>query len=261
MRDINCECTPGQNNEIHYNDYGQLHTKMNFIFGYYEKNGLLKSIFDTKSNKTMNTFIYKDEKLIFQLKPHEIIQYYYYQEKIIATHSNITGYTKLYYDINNHIFAMKTNHTIYYIATDLNGTPISIFNVENIEMKKIQRTAFGFILEDTNPNFIVPIGYFSGIEIPESGIVILGNKPYDSHIGQWMTPQLEFIKNPKNLTNIFQIHSYRFKNNDPFSQDINYMDTYEDWLRIHLIKPPQDYFKRPSVFTQIGKYCQLSNFS
>ena len=71
--------------------------------------------------------------------------------------------------------------------------------------------------------------------------------------GQWMTPKLDFVKNPQNLSDdLFQIHAYRFKNNDPFSQPNNYMDTFEDWLRLNLIKPPKDYLDgQHSIFTQI----------
>ena len=69
-----------------------------------------------------------------------------------------------------------------------------------------------------------------------------------------MTPKLDFVKNPQNWSDdLFQIHAYRFKNNDPFSRPINYMDTFEDWLRLNLIKPPKDYFLdgKDSIFTQI----------
>jgi hypothetical protein len=52
-----------------------------------------------------------------------------------------------------------------------------------------------------------------GIEVEHSnaGIVILeGNKAYDSHSNQWMTPQLDFISTEADLwTDVTKIHTYR----------------------------------------------------
>ena len=160
---------------------------MGYIFQYYS-NGFLKSIINEDKNETMHHFMYKNNQLILHMKPNtnEILKYYYIDNKIMATYSNDTGlFSKFYYDDNNHIFAMKTNQTNYYITTDLNGTPTSIFNTKTISVRNIRRTAFGLILEDSNPDFdLLPIGYFGGIEIPECGIVLLDNRPYDNHLGK-----------------------------------------------------------------------------
>ena len=160
---------------------------MGYIFQYYS-NGFLKSIINEDKNENMHHFMYKNNQLILHMKPNtnEKLQYYYYMDnKIMATYSNDTGlFSKFYYDDNNHIFAMKTNQT-YYITTDLNGTPTSVFNAKTISVRNIRRTAFGFILEDSNPDFdLLPIGYFGGIEIPECGVVLLDNRPYDNHLGK-----------------------------------------------------------------------------
>ena len=66
-----------------------------------------------------------------------------------------------------------------------------------------------------------------------------------------MTPNLDFVEKSNSWNDIFQIHSYRFKQNDPFGQPTKYMDTFDDWLKLHLIKPPGDYFEDSSIFTQI----------
>ena len=82
-------------------------------------------------------------------------------------------------------------------------------------------------------------------------VSLLDSRPYDHHIGQWMTPNLDFIENSNFWSDIFQIHSYRFKQNDPFGQPTKYMDTFDDWLKLHLMKPPADYFEDKSIFSQI----------
>ena len=173
----------GQGNQILYNENGQLIRKMGYDFQYYS-NGFLKSIIYEKTNQTIHHFMYKNNQLILHMKPNEILKYYYHMDKIMATYSNDTGlFSKFYYDDNNHVFAMKTNQTTYYITTDLNGTPTSVFNTKTIAVRTIRRTAFGLILEDSNPDFDLPIGYFGGIEIPECGIILLDNRPYDNHLG------------------------------------------------------------------------------
>ena len=164
---------------------------MGYIFQYYS-NGFLKSIINEDKNETMHHFMYKNNQLILHMKPNnEILKYYYHMDnKIMATYSNDTGlFSKFYYDDNNHIFAMKTNQTTYYITTDLNGTPTSVFNTKTIPVRNIRRTAFGLILEDSNPDFdLLPIGYFGGIEIPECGVILLDNRPYDNHLGNIWDP-------------------------------------------------------------------------
>ena len=82
-------------------------------------------------------------------------------------------------------------------------------------------------------------------------IPYIDSRPYDYHIGQWMTPNLEFIENSNSWSDVFQIHSYRFKQNDPFGQPTKHMDTFNDWLKLHLIKPPGEYFEDESIFSQI----------
>ena len=51
-----------------------------------------------------------------------------------------------------------------------------------------------------------------GIELENSGTVMLGSgftQPYDSHIVQWIVPQLEYLNNPGTFKDVAQIHAYR----------------------------------------------------
>ena len=82
-------------------------------------------------------------------------------------------FTKFYYDLNNHLFAMERNATNYFIATDLNGSPITIFDEDQNIVKSMHRTAFGFILEDSNSNFDLPFGFHGSVEIKDIGISII----------------------------------------------------------------------------------------
>ena len=70
----------------------------------------------------------------------EVIQYFYGNSEktfqISAIFSTRHGWTKLYYDDNDRIFAMSQRNTntssltepLYYIITDLTGTPTHVLN-------------------------------------------------------------------------------------------------------------------------------------
>ena len=54
------------------------------------------------------------------------------------------------------------------------------------------------------------MGFQGGIEDPESGVVIVqGNKPYDSHLGQWMVPQIQNVLGPELQTDPSTVFIYR----------------------------------------------------
>ena len=66
-----------------------------------------------------------------------------------------------------------------------------------------------------DPNWI-PFGFQGGIEDPEFGVVILDGKPYDTHLGQWMVPQVERVLD-QDFEDTAVLHLYRFANNDPIN--------------------------------------------
>jgi len=108
------------------------------------------------------------------------------------------------------------------IATDLVGTPRILLRSDGQILTQPFRTPFGALIEkplQDDPNWI-PFGFQGGIEDPESGVVILDGKPYDSHLGQWMVPLLERVLDPS-FEDPTSIHLYRFANNDPINPGTN----------------------------------------
>jgi hypothetical protein len=112
------------------------------------------------------------------------------------------------------------------------------------------RTPFGALIEQPlkgDPVWI-PAGFQGGIEDPESGVVILeGDKPYDSILGQWMVPRVERILDP-GFEDPDTVQLYRFSNNDPLNPEqltrgFSYMNSLDDWLNAFGIDPPSAYLK------------------
>lgn len=202
----------------------------------------------------MDEFIYdQNDNLIVHVKPgQEITAFFYDDSKVVQTFSNQSGWSRLHYDSNGHIYAIDAKNETFFIASDIAGSPMAMFLSNGSLAMQLEQTPFGLILDgDSN----LPIGYQGGIPIPEAGIVIFkGNKVYDTHLGQWMIPDLSFIQDvhSKSWTDINSIHAYRFKNNDPLNSKVtSYMDKYEDWLRALSIQTPLDLVKSPSIFTQV----------
>ena len=160
---------------------------------------------------------------------------------------------------------------LMYVATDLVGTPRMILNSVGEIISQPLRTPFGALIEQPvkDDPASIPIGFQGGIEDPESGIVILeGNKPYDSQLGQWMIPRLEKVLDP-NFVDPSSVFLYRFCNNDPINsedltRDFSYMDKLDDWLSLFGIDPPTKYLNNlglPETANLFGRTEIESRFS
>ena len=158
------------------------------------------------------TLTYPSSKTITYTKAGEIIRYIFNEkDQIEEVYSNRTSNYFLLYDPNGQIFAIRKNsNKTYFIASDYNGTPIEIFDEFGVSQNRIQRSQSGLILNEINPEFYLPIGFHGEFEI--HGIVLFKKRrPYDTHLNQWMTPDLdEIIKNPENWKDITKIHPYRY---------------------------------------------------
>ena len=90
---------------------------------------------------------------------------------------------------------------------------------------------FGTVLEDTNEDLITCVGFHGGVDFQETGIVLIRSRPYDSILRTWMGPRMENIINYPGNTDVSEIHTYRFNNNDPINRNTkNYLNTLADWL-------------------------------
>lgn len=140
---------------------------------------------------------------------------------------------RLLYDQRDFLTCIETEDQRFYVATDHNGSPLVVFDVNGEIIKEIKRSPFGKIVKDTNPGFYVPVDFQGGIFDYNTNLVYLENRLYDPVVGQWMTPSWEHLATKLSLpTDIF---IYRFRNNDPINRDQNvpYMTNVASWLRLY----------------------------
>ncbi|KFB41453.1 AGAP011034-PA-like protein [Anopheles sinensis] len=167
-----------------------------------------------------------------------VTQYFYANlnapELITHIHYPKAGRTsRLLYDDRHMLIAIETGEQRYYVATDQNGSPIALFDVGGAIVKEIRRTPFGKIVKDTNPTLFVPIDFHGGLLDPNTRLVYMERRLYDTGVGQWMTPAWEQLATEmRHPTDVF---IYRFHNNDPVNRrepEGNYMNDLRSWLKL-----------------------------
>ncbi|XP_053599980.1 teneurin-m isoform X3 [Plodia interpunctella] len=174
---------------------------------------------------------WKDDK-------NNITQFFYANPQtpnlITHMHSPKTEKTvRFLYDQRDFLTGIETDELRYYVATDHNGSPLVVFDVNGEIIKEIKRSPFGKIVKDSNPGFYLPVDFHGGIFDYNTNLIYLENRLYDPMVGQWMTPSWEHLATKLSLpTDIF---IYRFKNNDPINrnQNVPYMTNLGSWLQLY----------------------------
>ncbi|KAG6464106.1 hypothetical protein O3G_MSEX014276 [Manduca sexta] len=141
--------------------------------------------------------------------------------------------TRFLYDQRDFLTCIETEDQRFYVATDHNGSPLVVFDVNGEIIKELKRSPFGKIIKDTNPGFYVPVDFHGGIFDYNTNLVYVENRLYDPVVGQWMTPSWEHLATKLSLpTDIF---TYRFRNNDPINknQNVPYMTSLASWLQLY----------------------------
>ncbi|XP_075234226.1 teneurin transmembrane protein Ten-m isoform X2 [Lycorma delicatula] len=209
--------------KLRYNERGQLShatERDRFTAWYrYDDRGRLLAMQDALGNTTQ--LLYAD--------PHT-------PDLVTHLHYPKTGRTFRYlYNEKGTLVAVETSEQRFYVASDQNGSPLSLFDTNGNIIKEIRRTPFGRIIRDSNPDFFLPVDYQGGIQDPQTGLLYLHKRWYDPSVGQWMTPDWERLANE--LTAPTDVFIYRFQNNDPInppkSQVINYMTDLKSWLELY----------------------------
>uniref|UniRef100_T1GEJ9 Uncharacterized protein n=1 Tax=Megaselia scalaris TaxID=36166 RepID=T1GEJ9_MEGSC len=190
-------------------------------------------------DRFQNWYYYDDrDRLVAKHHNTGNITHFYYANPTapkLLTHMHIpkTGQTyRYYYDDRNILVAIEDGDQRFYVATDQNGSPLALFDVNGAVVKEIKRTPFGKVIKDTNPDFYVPIGFHGGLVDPHTKLVYMENRLYDPSVGQWMTPQWDTLVTEMSLpTDVF---IYRFHNNDPVNlkEPMKYMIDLESWMKL-----------------------------
>lgn len=140
--------------------------------------------------------------------------------------------TRFLYDDRDILVAVESGDHRFFAATDQNGSPLAIFDINGTIVKEIRRTPFGKIIKDTNPDFYLPIDFHGGLSDPGTKLIYMENRLYDPTVGQWMTPSWEHLATKMSLpTDVF---IYRFHNNDPINRKeaVRYMTDLKSWLKL-----------------------------
>ncbi|XP_024082461.1 teneurin-m isoform X3 [Cimex lectularius] len=209
--------------KLRYNELGQLSSATeneHFTAWYrYDDRGRLIAIHNAQGNTYQ--LLYSDP-----MRP----------DLVTHLHFPHNGQTfKYLYDDRGILVAIETTELRIYVASDQNGSPLSFFDANGNIIKEFRRSPFGHLISDTNPDFLVLVGYQGGIPDPHTGFLYLRKRWYDPMFGQWITPEWERLANQ--LTSPTDIFIYRFQNNDPINplnrQTVNYMTDLGSWLKLY----------------------------
>ena len=109
--------------------------------------------------------------------------------------------------------AMTMGGGTYYLAYDQIGTLRLISDSYGNMVKRIDYDTFGNILNDSNPEFIVSLGFAGGLHDRDTGLVRFGYRDYMPEIGKWTAKDpILFAGGDSNL--------YGYVLNDP----VNFVD-------------------------------------
>jgi RHS repeat-associated core domain len=119
--------------------------------------------------------------------------------------------TTFEYDENGLLLAMRRGGTRYFVATDHLGTPRRVLSTDGAtEHKRLTFDTWGNLVEDTAPDFDLPIGFAGGLPDPLTGLVRFGLRDYDPATGRWTS------RDPKLFAG-GQMNLYAYAGNAPAS--------------------------------------------
>uniref|UniRef100_A0A4W6E928 Teneurin transmembrane protein 3 n=1 Tax=Lates calcarifer TaxID=8187 RepID=A0A4W6E928_LATCA len=125
--------------------------------------------------------------------------------------------TSFYYDLQGHVFAMEiSSGEEFYIACDNTGTPLAVFSNNGLLLKQVQYTAYGEVYFDSNPDFVLVIGFHGGLYDPLTRLLHFGDRDYDIPAGRWTTPDISTWTRVGKDPQPFNL--YMFRGNNPISK-------------------------------------------
>ncbi len=94
--------------------------------------------------------------------------------------------TVLRYDDAGLLVALERGPSRWIVATDHLGSPrVVIDEATGTVVKTLRYDAFGRMLSDSNPAFVLPIGFAGGIQDPTTRLVRFGLRDYEPASGRW----------------------------------------------------------------------------
>jgi RHS repeat-associated protein len=124
-----------------------------------------------------------------------------------------SGVLTLYYYAQNRLFAFDRGMSRYYVGADYVGTPRIVTDSTGTAVRVLDTDSFGNVLNDSDPSFLLPVGFAGGLYDPITNMVRFGYRDYDSSTGRWNTKDpILFLGGNTNL--------YVYTFNDP----VNFID-------------------------------------
>ena len=225
----------GRDSGVSYSESGAMIHRDGYTFVYNCNNQLVKILYSDRVRKELvYDAIGRPVMVVDHIQGFNISLIYNLQEE---RSWEVTAWIRedeislVTYDNRGHVMSMKKDDDTLIVITDHAKTPYLVFSDDGNLLKEQTYSPFGALVDDTNEDLQIPIGYHGGIDPQETGIVIIEGRPYDSLLGQWMVPDVDSILSLPHKTDITDIHLYRFKKNDPQNcQNKKYMTTLNEWM-------------------------------
>ncbi|XP_071263479.1 teneurin-3 isoform X4 [Salvelinus alpinus] len=203
-------------------DDGFLRQRGAEIFEYNSK-GLLERVY-SKGNSWTIQYRYDGlgRRVASRTSLGQHLQFFYadlnYPTRITHVYNHSSSeITSLYYDLQGHLFAMEiSSGEEFYIACDNTGTPLAVFSSNGLLLKQVQYTAYGEVYFDSNPDFVLVIGFHGGLYDPLTRLLHFGDRDYDIPAGRWTTPDIGTWTRVGKDPAAFNL--YMFRNNNPVSK-------------------------------------------
>uniref|UniRef100_A0A8C7GX53 Teneurin-3 n=1 Tax=Oncorhynchus kisutch TaxID=8019 RepID=A0A8C7GX53_ONCKI len=205
-------------------DDGFLRQRGAEIFEYNSK-GLLERVY-SKGNRLVGRLVYRYDGLGRRVASRtslgQHLQFFYadlnYPTRITHVYNHSSSeITSLYYDLQGHLFAMEiSSGEEFYIACDNTGTPLAVFSSNGLLLNPRSSMSYGEVYFDSNPDFVLVIGFHGGLYDPLTRLLHFGDRDYDIPAGRWTTPDIgtwtRVGKDPA------PFNLYMFRNNNPVSK-------------------------------------------
>ncbi|KRE82401.1 hypothetical protein ASG89_14170 [Paenibacillus sp. Soil766] len=193
----------------HFNADGYLTSKGDDTFHYGARGELLEAVVDGQ------TFTYTYDGLGRRTARDvqgKTTQYLYGNplapQSLTAVIGEDQSVTTYFYNENGLLLALERDGVRYYVITDTVGTPTKVLKGDKTIVKEIRYDSYGVLLADTNPSFVLDIGFAGGLHDSGTKLVRFGFRDYDPEAGRWTA------RDPI-LYDSGQANLYNYVNNNP----------------------------------------------
>ncbi|MDR1976383.1 MAG: hypothetical protein LBQ18_05270 [Campylobacteraceae bacterium] len=108
--------------------------------------------------------------------------------------------SRFYYSNDRVPYKVKHNNQIYYLSYNHQGSLKAVTDQNGQNIKSIIYSAYGNIIQDTNPNLNIHIGFAGGLYDKDTKLIRFGYRDYDPNTGKWTTKDpIDFSGGDSNL--------------------------------------------------------------